>query len=381
MVRPRAIRFDRRSVLRGTLCGTALASLRAAGVAASPGKTQRILVVAMSGGVRTKETLGTPDNVPNLKRLADGGVVYPRTRAANLGHFGATLALFTGVSEAYGIRENARGEDPTLFEYVRKDLGWGPEDVWVSTSGGTQEANVAYSLHPDYGQRFAANTLDGDGVFNADFKAFLERYGKPREMSPDELGLLDRMRGSIHTELPDGTADPEAFGRVERFLLDELKRGTQDLRGVGAADAKALRVARNLMAVFRPRLMAVVLRDADVAHANFNSYVQVLRRNDEMLGELLEAVGRDPELADTTSIFVLPEFGRDSDLNARRGLDHGDGSDDLRYVSLIASGPDFRKGAVVQEEVHTIDLCTTVCALLGANPRISAGRRLPKLLG
>ena len=374
--------LDRRSLLQGSLYGTALLGMSRSGVLAPLSrKTKRVVVLAMSGGVRTKETLESPANVPNLKRLADDGVVYSRTRAANLGHFGATLALFTGVAEAYGIRENARGEDPTLFEYLRKDLGWGAEDVWVSTSGGTQEANIAYSLHSDYGEQFGANTLDGDGVFNAEFKGFLDRYGKPREMSTDELALLDRMRTAIRTEAPGEGSDPESFARIERFLLEELKRGTQDLRGIGAADAKALRVARNLIAVFRPKLLAVVLRDADVAHGNFNSYVQVLKRNDEMLGELLEAIRRDPELADSTSIFVLPEFGRDADLNARRGLDHGDGSDDLHYVSLIAWGPDFRKGSIVQEEVRTIDVCTTVCGLFGANPRISAGQRLPKLLG
>jgi len=372
---------DRRAFLKTSALGAATVGLGGVRGAVPQGhRTQRVIVVAFAGGVRTRETLGTPANVPNLMEMAGEGVLYPRTRAVNLGHFGSTLSIFTGVPEAHGIRDNARGNDPTVFEYVRKELGWGANDVWVSTSGGAQEANVSYSLHADYGQRYGANTLDGDGVFNAEFKGILDVYGKPREMAPTEQALLERMRGSIGAGAAVAGADAQSFARVERFLLDELKRGTQDLRGVGAADAKALRVGRNLLAVFRPRLLAVVLRDADVAHGNFNAYAQVVKRNDELLGELWNSVRGDPELAATTAMFVLPEFGRDADLNARRGLDHGDGSDDLRYVSMLAWGPDFRRGETVQEEVRTIDVCNTVCELFGAEARAARGRRLPKLL-
>jgi hypothetical protein len=333
----------------------------------------------MAGGVRTRETLGTPDNVPNLMRIAQQGVVYPRTRATNLGHFGSTLSIFTGISEARGIRDNTRGTDPTLFEYVRKDLGLPASEVWVSTSGGVQEANVSYSLHPDYGARYGANTLDGNGLFNAEFKHLLDTYGRPKEMDPAELALLDRMRNSMGRP-GENHEDADAAARVERFLLDELRRGTQDIKGLGEADAKAFRVARNLLAVFRPRFLAIVVRDADQAHGSYNNYVQVLRRNDEMLGELWDAVQRDRELADSTAMFLLPEFGRDADLNSRRGLDHGDGSDDLNYVTLVCAGPDFRRGEIVQEEVRTIDVCNTACALMGADARYARGKRLPRLM-
>ncbi len=344
-----------------------------------PRRTERAILVAFAGGVRTKETLGTPVNVPNLMRMANEGITYPRARTANLGHFGATLSLFTGIAEARGIRENARGCDPTLFEYVRKDLGLTAGEVWISTSGGTQQANYSYSLHPDYGPRFGANTVDGDGIFNQEFKGILEAYGRPREMSAQEEALLQRMRDAVESRGEGGVNGSKTLSDIERYVLQELTSGTADLRGTGASDAKALRVARNLLAVFRPRLLGIVLQDADVAHGNFNAYVEVIRRNDAMIGELWQAVRSDPELADTTSIFVLPEFGRDADLNSRRGLDHGDASDNLNYVSIIAWGAGLRRRVTVQEEVHAVDVCPTICHLLGADARRARGRPLPKL--
>lgn len=383
MTQPRP---SRRSLLKGTagvIAGASLASAAPGALAHSltipTRKTRHVILVAFAGGVRTKETLGAPANVPNLKRMADDGVVFPRTKTSNLGHFGAALSIFTGISEARGIRENARGPDPTVFEYAREGAGLSASEVWMSTSGGAQQANYAYSTHPDYGPRYGANTLDGDGVFNQEFKSVVNRLGRPREMDSREAELLERMRGSIGGGEKAGVNTAETARQVEKYILEELARGTADLRGVNAGDAKSLQVARNLMLIFKPRLLGVSLQNADVAHGSYNSYVEVIRRNDVALGELWNVVKTNPELSDSTTIIVLPEFGRDKDLNSRRGLDHGDGSDDLNYVSTVCWGPDFKRGKVVNQDVRTIDVCPTVCDLLGAKARHARGKKLSGL--
>lgn len=381
------LRPTRRALLKGGAGALASAALLGAAPLASawPGserKTRHVILVAFAGGVRSRETLLAPDNVPVLKRMADEGVVYPRARTSNLGHFGAALSIFTGISEPRGIRENARGPDPTLFEYVRREAGLSGSDVWISTSGGAQQANYAYSTHADYGARYGANTLDGDGVFNQEFKRIVERLGRPRELEGREAELLASMRDSIGTPgAGPGVNSPETARQVERYILEELTRGTADLRGVNAGDAKALQVARNLMLIFRPRLLGVVLQNADVAHGSYNAYVDVVRRNDQSLGELWTAIQDDADLKDSTALFVLPEFGRDRDVNARRGLDHGDGSEDLNYVTAVCWGPEFARGKVVNQEVRTIDVCPTVCELFGAKARYARGARLPQLYG
>ena len=157
---------DRRDLLiygGGLLAARPLASVWSA----APGRrTRHVLLIAFAGGVRTRETFGAPANVPTLQAMAEQGVLYTRVRCSNLGHFGATLSLFTGISEARGIRENTRGPDPTLFEYVRKAAGLPASDVWISTSGGAQHANYSYSLASDYGPRFRAPTLERDGLSN-----------------------------------------------------------------------------------------------------------------------------------------------------------------------------------------------------------------------
>jgi len=372
--------FDRRSFLKGS---AALAAVPVAGGSWLPApqdrKTEHVVLIAFAGGVRSRETFGMPANVPNLAALAEQGVLYPRTRCANLGHFGAALSIFTGISEARGIRENARGDEPTLFEYVRRGLDLPASEVWISTSGGAQQTNYSYGTHRDYGPRYGANTLDGDGLFNQEFEDLLASLGRPRKMEERESELLARMRGAIRSDAGLALNSAESAARVEQYILGELTSGTAEIRGANAADAKALRVARNLLVVFKPRLVAVVLQQADIAHGSFNGYTEVIRGNDAAVGELWDAVRRDEVLRDTTSICVLPEFGRDADLNSRRGLDHGDGSDDLNYVSTVCWGPDFRRGEVVQTDVRAIDVCPTICDLLGTRAELAKGKRLPRL--
>jgi len=388
-------RLTRRTLLERSAAVGGLASLGVLPTFALPRaaerRTEHVILVLFAGGVRTRETLGQPEGVPTLARLAAEGVVYPRTRTANLGHFGATMSVFTGISEARGIRENSRPLDPTLFEYLRRDSGLAADDVWISTSGGVQQTNFSHSLHRDYGPEYGANVLDGDGILDEptsgldpigtrEFKDLLAAYGRPTEMEPSEQALFERMRGAVGGD-GRGARDEDSASSavVERYILDELTSGTVELRGANAADAKALRVGRNLVSLFQPKLLAVVLQQADVAHGSFDAYTEVIRQNDAALGELWETVRQSPRMRDTTAIIVLPEFGRDRDLNARRGLDHGDGSDDLNYVATVCWGPDFAQGREVKEEVRTIDVCSTVCDLFGARPRFGRGGRLPRL--
>ncbi len=337
-----------------------------------PRKTQRIILVAFAGGVRAKEVIGTPENVPNLMRIASAGVTLPNVAATNSGHYGATLSIFTGNIENLGIRENERGYNPTLFEQLSKDCGIDPSQMWLSTAGGAQARLFAYSDHPDYGSAYGANVLDGDGIFNVEFKRVLDSFGRPREDNAATRKILDQLGGALDKRQLAGSVggppDPEKVRRVERFILDELAGKTTRVTGPGANDAKAIRVGLNMLRVFQPVVLGITLQGHDIAHGSYNGYVEVIRRNDEELGKIWDAIQADDDLKDSTAIMVLPEFGRDRNLNERNGLDHGDGSDELRKVFMIAAGPDFKRGAVIKKDCRTIDAAPTIYSLFSKKP-------------
>ncbi len=346
------------------------------------GKTRHVVVVAFAGGVRAKDVIESPENAPNLHRIASQGAVLPNMRCANVGHYGAALSIFTGNVEVMGIRDDGRGLNPTVFEYLRKDGGLGPGDLWLSTSNGAQGKLFAHSDHPDYGADFGANVLDGDGIFNVEFQKVLQTFGRPKKDSEVELALLDKLAQSMDRQALQGLAggDSEHIRRVERFILDELAGETTRVTGPGSGDAKAIRVGLNILRTFRPRMLGITLQNADIAHGSYNGYVEVIRRNDQELGALWDAIQGDEELKDSTALMVLPEFGRDKDLNERNGLDHGDGSDCLRKVFLVAAGPDFVKDKVITREFATHDVCPTAMSLFGLKPgNMVGGKRIADL--
>ena len=384
-------RLDRRDFLKiggaavgaATILGPrALARTTASATSLVPLKTRHVVLVAFAGGVRSRETILAPQTAPNLARLAARGVVFPDTVVRNNGHYGAALSIFTGCFEVAGIRENLRGTNPTIFEYVRKHAALAPTEVWLSTTGGEQQVNFAYSDHARYGSAYAANLVSGEGIFNAEFRGILEKFGRLPSPDPEREARLKRLRAAI--EPPAGVKavapnDPESASAVARYLLEELAAGTSRLTGPGAADAKAFRVGANILRIFKPRLLGVSLQQADCAHGSYNDYVEVIRRNDAELGKLLDGIQADENLRDSTAVFVLPEFGRDKDLNERRGLDHGDGSEDLLKIGLVAAGPDFRKGKVAKDDVESIDVCPTIAKLFGVEASAARGKVLKGL--
>jgi hypothetical protein len=392
---------NRRDFLRAAAAGAAGAALAGRALAEGPyappqpargqgaddaPKPGHFVLVAFAGGVRSRETVGSPSNVPNLMRIASEGVVMPCVRAANVGHYGAALSLCTGCTEVRGIRDNNRGPNPTIFEYARKHLGLPPQEVWLSTADGAQTVNFAYGVNREYGAAYGANLIGSDGIFNAEFRETLRSFGDPKMPSGDEQKRLDRLAGSMDRGSLDSAedrrfaSDPEHARRLQKFILEELTGGTANLTGPGAGDAKAVRVARNILRTFRPRLIGIVLGNADVAHGSYNSYVEVIRRNDSELGLLWDAVKQDPELRDSTTMFVLPEFGRDANLNQRNGLDHGDGSEDLGHIACVAAGPNIAKGKTYDRMVDSIDVAPTLGALMGMKTEYAKGKPISAIL-
>jgi Protein of unknown function (DUF1501) len=388
----------RRELLRmAGLAGVSVASAAVLGRAAdafaapdapkaSPYKTKHVILLAFAGGVRAREVIGVNSAAPNLVKIGEKGCVMPNVKAANLGHYGAALAIFTGCPEAQGIRQNYRGESPTVFEYLRKDAGLPADQVWLSTTAGAQTINFSYSEHADYGAKYGANLISTDGLFNTEFRNLVSGFGNVSLPTEKEQKQVADLSKALDPKFLEGVKDrsfandPEAAMRIQRYILEELKGDTADLTGPGAGDAKAIRVARNLLRLFKPKVIAIVLQNADVAHGSYNSYVEVIRRNDQEVGAMWQAVQQDPELKDSTSMFVLPEFGRDHNLNERNGLDHGDGSEDLQKVFCIAAGPDFKQGKTIQAGANSFDVCPTVAELLGAKTPEARGKSLKQLM-
>src|SRR5215475_2189255 len=153
----------RRDFLRsaaGLALGSTLLGRRA--FASAPPKKRKVVVITFGGGARDQETFAPEgqENIPQLMReLIPQSTFF--TQVVNrgiLGHYVATASLATGVYETINNFASLPPENPTVFEYFRKDLKRPPSDAWVvAPSNGFNR--IGESSHRLYGTGQGARVI------------------------------------------------------------------------------------------------------------------------------------------------------------------------------------------------------------------------------
>jgi hypothetical protein len=132
-----------------------------------------------------------------------------------------------------------------------------------------------------------------------------------------------------------------------------------------------------------PSLLWITLHDIDVAHAGaYSLYVEGIQRTDRLCAELWSFLQSEPEYAGNTTLLILPDFGRDSDLDAGgNGFQHHRTGDALsRTTWLLAMGAGVREGVVFDRRIDSTDLAPTLGAMLGFDASLAQGKPIPELV-
>src|SRR5205085_5240905 len=132
-----AISLSRRNFLRSaTGAGAAAAIFGAAsrrGLAAP--RAKKAVVVTFGGGARDDETF-MPDGQENIPHLLNELIPQATffSQVVNrgiLGHYVATASIVTGAYETFNNFAAVSPDNPTVFEYFRKDRKRPATDCWV----------------------------------------------------------------------------------------------------------------------------------------------------------------------------------------------------------------------------------------------------------
>ncbi len=81
-------------------------------------------------------------------------------------------------------------------------------------------------------------------------------------------------------------------------------------------------------------------------------------------------------------MFILPDFGRDSDMDAGgNGFQHHRTGDALsRTIWMMVLGPSVRQGIVIDQPVDVLDLVPTLGSLLGFSTPLARGKPLGEVV-
>jgi len=367
----------RRDFLRdaaGVALGSALFRPAWARAAASSPK-RKVVVVTFGGGARDQETFMVEgqENIPHLMRelIPQASFFTQVVNHGILGHYVATASLATGVYETFNNFAAVSPESPTVFEYFRKDLKRPSSDAWVvAPSNGFNR--IGESSHRSYGPGFGARVILPKRLLSAASSQGARDY---------QHLLRDNYETPYFTpELVGNEFELQQLETILKLSVDDFKTHAQTL---SSPDELSVYIARQLMRQVAPTLLWITLHDIDVAHAGaYSLYIDGIRRSDRLCAELWKAIQTEPEYAGNTTLFILPDFGRDSDDDAGgNGFQHHRTGDTLsRTTWLLVAGHGVRQNVVFDRAVDSMDLVPTLGAKLGFNASLAQGKPIPEVL-
>jgi len=331
--------------------------------------------VTFGGGARDDETFMADgrQNIPHL--ITD---LLPRatffSQVINrgiLGHYVANASLATGAYETINNFIAAPPEHPTVFEYFRKELRRPASDVWViAPSVGFER--IGESRHDAYGPGLGANVV------------LPKRLLASAVPAGARAGFESLLHDSYETPSyqPDVGAGQVELDRLTGMLKVSVSEFLADARNVESADELSIFIARRVMQQFAPSLLWITLHDIDVAHAGaFSLYVDAIRRTDRLCADIWKLIESEPEYAGKTSLFILPDFGRDSDETpGGNGFQHHrTGDARSRTTWMVAIGPDIRENVFIDRPIDSMDLVPTLGSYFGFSPRFAQGAPVREL--
>jgi hypothetical protein len=374
----RQIAFTRREFLRtaagvslgGTLFGSSL--LARAGI---PQKKRKVVVITFGGGARDQETFAPEgqENIPHLMReLIPQSTFF--TQVVNrgiLGHYVATASLATGVYETINNFASLPPEHPTAFEYFRKDLKRPSSDAWVvAPSNGFNR--IGESNHRSYGPGLGARVILPKHLLTA---ATSTSGGGDYEHL-----LRDNYETPFYApELGGSEFELQQLEMLLKLSVDDFKKHARTL---SSPDELSVYITRQLMRQLAPSLLWITLHDIDIAHAGaYSLYIEGIRRTDRLCAELWKTIQTEPEYAGNTTVFILPDFGRDSDEDSGgNGFQHHRTGDALsRTTWMMAMGAGVREGVVIDRALDSTDLVPSIGSILGFSAVLAQGKPIAEL--
>jgi hypothetical protein len=371
----RQLACNRRDFLRaatGAALGSTLMSPFAPAVTRP--KRRKTVVITFGGGARDQETFAPEgqENIPHLMReLIPQSTFF--TQVVNrgiLGHYVATASLATGVYETINNFASLPPEHPTAFEYFRKDLKRPSSDAWVvAPSNGFNR--IGESSHRSYGSGLGARVLLPKHLLTAATSG-----GRDYEHL-----LRDNYETPFYApELGGSEVELNQLEQILKLSVDEFKAHARTL---SSPDELSVYIARQLMRQVAPSLLWITMHDIDIAHAGaYSLYIDGIRRTDRLCSEIWKTIQSEPEYAGNTTMFILPDFGRDSDDDSGgNGFQHHRTGDALsRTTWMMVMGAGVREGIVFDRPVESTDLVPTLGSMLGFSASLAQGKPIHELL-
>jgi hypothetical protein len=347
---------------------------------------RNVIIVTFGGGVRYSETFAPEGfrNIPRLVEMRKNGFFY-RTcvNSGVLSHFNSTASIISGNWQRVDDFGFEAPSGPTLFEQYRKQTSAAAIDAWVIATN-KSFSTMGWGSDRGLGQPYGANVVLPKQLLLEAVQDVVKR-GSGQGVA-DRDNVLQRLEGILNEGYEGvGWTIFKAGRQLDRNLRDTLVRGLAEyIHGPEAptsGDELTFFITREVMREFAPRLILVNFWDMDVAHwGSYSLYLQAITRTDRLTGMLWDEIQANPRYRHKTVLLVLPELGRDGDVNTANGfLNHRSGDPSCRNVWLLAMGAGVPIGEG-DRPIHHVDVTATAAGILEIKAAGLTGKPISELL-
>ena len=353
------------------------------------GRDDRKVIIVACGGIRRAETfLNTGlQNIPHLyHELLPRSVFYPFIRNAGVtSHYNTISSILTGNWQRLDDWGMTAPANPTFFEYLRKHMKLSQENAWLISSNKALTSRIGASSTRDFGPHYGANVLfPKQLLINAVIQAAAQ--GHP-EHSADRAAMRQELEAILmHSDNYEGlgwsVSGDESF--LDSRVQSSMRQAIEDLVRTNApvtGDEFTLLISEEVMRRFSPSLLAITFSDVEVAHfGSYSMHLAGIRTMDRLVNELWNLVNALPAYSGRTTLFILPEFGRDFDGSNTNGFfNHRSDDDSTNLTWMMCLGESARSADVIEHTIQHIDLCPTIAAMFGLKGLDLPGKPLPGL--
>ncbi len=295
----------------------------------SSGNDERKIIIVACGGIRRSDSFQNTGlgNIPHLFHdLLPRSVFYPAIRNAGAtSHYNTISSILTGSWQRLGDWGETAPASPTLFEYLRKRMGLSQDNAWFISSNKALTSRIGASSMRDFGPRYGANVVFPkqlliNAVIRAASEGHAEHSADRASMQPELEAILknsDNYEGLGWSVSGDESTLDLRMEQTMQKAIEDLVRTNVPITG----DEFTILVSEEVMRRYAPALLAITFSDVEVAHfGSYSMHLAGIRTMDRLVYELWAMVQANPAYSGRTTMFVLPEFGRDFDGSSTNGF-------------------------------------------------------------
>jgi hypothetical protein len=347
------------------------------------------VIVVIFGGVRFAETFSLDglENIPHLSQdLLPQSLFYTHVRNEGVtAHFNAISSILTGNWQRVDDWGKLAPASPTLFEYLRKQLGVPKSETWVVASNKALTSMIGASADSGFGPEYGANVIFPKQLIIAAVENAIWQ-GRTRTLA-DRTRIQNELEAMLEGSNYEGlgwTVFDAAQQLDPRVRVTTQEAITEFVQGGGATSGDELTyfVSREVMRKFAPSLLIVIFSDVEVAHfGSYSLHLAGIKTGDRLAYQLWQEVQANSEYRGRTTMVILPEFGRDPDGTNNGFFNHRLNEESTRTTWMMWLGAAVDQPQVVERPVRHVDLCPTVAALLSCRLGEAEGVGLRELHG